>query len=145
MRSNPTLTLVLLLVVASGCDRDGLPGSDPRMLDGGGGSHDGAPADSNCPMINCRPAETPTGPDATGCFQCVTAKSCDEGRADIKSNCHFDELYIGALSCGKNPSCVLGCMVKLLAICDNVGCGFCEACDCAGGGPFESCVFDCLR
>ena len=73
------------------------------------------------------------------------ATTCEEARAAIKTNCHYSEDYLAGLTCTKNPSCVLGCMAKLLGACKDVGCGFCSTCDCAGGSPFETCVGNCQK
>lgn len=101
-----------------------------------------APVSANCPKVDCGPAGQGVGPDARGCFDCGPPPTCEAARANLRRQCGFSESYIAGLRCDKNPACVLQC-TRLLKRCEDVGCAFCETCDCAGHTDFSKCVFAC--
>ena len=85
-----------------------------------------------------------TGPDPAGCLTCAKPTTCDGALVQLKKTCGFGDAYLAGLTCAENPTCVLSCL-GLVNVCGDVGCNFCETCDCAGGGSpqFLACYNAC--
>ena len=111
----------------------------------GGGKFLGcAPVASACPpIVKCRPAGRPAGPDGKGCYRCDHAQACDLAFKRLKEGCRISDGLLSAFTCARDyPECLAACANKATR-CDEIGCGLCAACGCAKFGAFEKCVYDC--
>jgi hypothetical protein len=87
------------------------------------------------------------GYDASGCLACEsTTPDCKTALGRVQTACAAQP-FAGSLRslCDQAPSCVAQCLAKFDS-CSEIGCDFCEICDCAGPSTtFSKCVQDCYR
>jgi hypothetical protein len=111
-----------------------------------GGKPDGPPpCRIACPMLDCVGGYLPN-PDPCTCPVCAPPPdagiTCADARARVAALCPtiggptFDEVCTWSA-----PECVTQCLAEVSS-CSDVGCTFCESCDCAGD-RFFTCYQQC--